>query len=81
LHAIGAEPVNLDAYRVIASPHVTGLRPVGRLTNLTDLTVQTGFFRRYQSARNPDFGASFEQIATINAWRRCPASHDRRDRW
>ena len=81
LHAIGAQPVNLDRFRVIASPTVTGLKQIGRLTNLTDLTVDTSYFKRYQSPTNPDFGASFEQIATINAWRRCPASHDRRDRW
>ncbi|MFL5337945.1 MAG: ferritin-like domain-containing protein [Geminicoccaceae bacterium] len=75
LHAIGAEPVDLDGYRVLASPPVTGLKPIGRLTNLTDLTVLTGYFRRYQSTRNPDFGASFEQIATIKDQPAIPTSN------
>jgi hypothetical protein len=75
LHSIGAEPVNLDSYRVIASPPVTGLHQIGRLTNLTDLTVNTSYFRRYQSTRNPDFGASFDQIATIKDQPAIPTSN------
>src|SRR4051795_7713157 len=75
LRSIGAEPVNLDRFRVIASPYVTGLRQVGRLTNLTDLTVDTSYFKRYQSPTNPDFGASFEQIATIKGQPAIPTSN------
>ena len=75
LRSIGAEPVNLDRFRVIASPPVTGLRQIGRLTNLTDLTVNTSYFRRYQSTRNPDFGATFDQIATIRDQPAIPTSN------
>src|SRR3954449_2749586 len=74
LHAIGAEPVDLDASRVLASPPVTGLKPIGRLTNLTDLTVDTSYFKRYQSTENPDFGATFDQIATIRDQPAIPTS-------
>jgi hypothetical protein len=64
LRSVGAEPVDLGPFRTIPPPHVKGLRQVARLTNLTDLTVDAGYFTHYQSTRNPDFGASFPRIAT-----------------
>jgi hypothetical protein len=65
LASIGEQPVNLDPFRTIMPPAVTGLRPVGRLTNLTELSVDTSYYTRYRGVRNPDFGASFRQIARI----------------
>ena len=65
LRSIGASPVNLDRFRNIPSPPVEGLRQIGRLTNLTRLSVDTSFYTRYRSAGNPDFGDDFPQIATI----------------
>lgn len=65
LVSIGERPVNLDPFRTIVPPAVTGLRPVGRLTNLTALTVDTSYYTRYRSERNPDLGGSFPQIARI----------------
>ena len=53
LHSVGAEPVNLDPFRTVQPPNVKGLRQVARLTNLTDLTVDTSYFTRYQSTRTP----------------------------
>jgi hypothetical protein len=70
LASIGEQPVNLDPFRTLMPPAVNGLRPVGRLTNLTALTVDTSYYTRYRSAENPDFGGTFPQIATI---RRRPA--------
>jgi hypothetical protein len=34
---------------------------MGRLTNLTQLSVDTSWYTRYRSATNPDFGATFVQ--------------------
>ena len=80
LRSIGADPVNLDAFRVIPSPHVRGLRKIGRLTNLTDLTVDTSYFTRYQRTGNPDFGDTFPQIATIRDQPAIPTSNGVGDR-
>jgi Ferritin-like domain len=75
LASIGEHPVNLDRFRTIIPPAVTGLRSIGRLTNLTDLTVDTSYFTRYQSTENPDFGATFPQIATIREQPAIPTSN------
>jgi hypothetical protein len=74
LRSIGERPVDLDPFRVIPPPRVRGLRQVPRLTNLTDLTVDTSYYTRYQSTRNPDFGATFPQIATIREQPAIPTS-------
>jgi len=53
----GAEPVNLDQFRTLASSQATGAQQIGRLTNLMQLTVNTSFWTRYRSdSLNPDFG-------------------------
>ncbi|MFO1072432.1 MAG: ferritin-like domain-containing protein [Geminicoccaceae bacterium] len=65
LRSIGEAPVDLDPFRTLVPPAVTGLRPVGRLTNLTALTVDTSYYTRYRSPLNPDLGGSFPQIARI----------------
>jgi hypothetical protein len=57
----GREPVDLDRFRILPSSQVTGAQQIGRLTNLTKLTVDTSWFTRYRSATNPDFGATFPQ--------------------
>ena len=57
----GASPVNLDAFRTLASSQATGSnKGFGRLTNLTQLTVHTDFWTRYRARRgNPDLGDKF----------------------
>jgi len=58
----GAEPVSLDKFRNLPSSKATGAQQIGRLTNLTQLTVDTSWWRRYRSrTQNPDFGDSFAQ--------------------
>ncbi len=58
----GAAPVNLDPFRTIPSSTVSGARQIGRLTNLTQLTIDTSWWARYRSAtKNPDLGDSFPQ--------------------
>jgi TAT (twin-arginine translocation) pathway-exported protein len=53
----GAEPVSLDPFRTLPSSQAKGAQQIGRLTNLTQLTVDTSWYTRYRSRTlNPDFG-------------------------
>src|SRR5579885_779760 len=62
----GEAPVNLDAFRTLPSSRATGAKQMGRLTNLMNLTVDTSWYTRYRSTRNPDIGAgSFPQAVNI----------------
>ena len=65
LVAIGEEPVNLDGFRTLPSVDAEGADTRGRLTSLTNLTVDTSWYLRYRSAENPDFGATFPQLVDI----------------
>jgi Ferritin-like domain len=65
LASVGAEPVNLDAFRTLPSSQATGAEQIGRLTNLMNLTVDTSWWIRYRSDQNPDFGATFPQLIDI----------------
>src|SRR4030095_9048507 len=57
----GADPVNLDQFRTLASSKATGARQIGRLTNLMQLTVDTSWFTRYRSrTKNPDLDPGFK---------------------
>jgi hypothetical protein len=63
----GAQPVSLDQFRVLPSSQASGAQPIGRLTNLTRLTVDTSWWTRYRSEQNPDLGATFPQaIPSLN---------------
>ena len=57
----GASPVNLDQFRTLPSSKATGALQIGRLTNLMRLTVDTSWWTRYRSTKNPDLGATFPQ--------------------
>jgi hypothetical protein len=70
LESKGAQPVNLNEFRTLPSSKASGARQIGRLTNLQSLDVDTSWYVRYRSAKNPDLGASFPQAVTI---RRQPA--------
>ena len=65
LRSKGAEPVDLNKFRTLPSSKATGARRIGRLTNLQSLNVDTSWYVRYRSAKNPDLGASFPQPVTI----------------
>ena len=57
----GAEIVDLSPFAILPSSQVTGTPDIGRLTNLTQLTVDTTWWTRYRSStKNPDFGDTFE---------------------
>jgi hypothetical protein len=68
LESKGEAPVNLQPFRHLPSSKANGANQSfggdgGRLTNLTQLTIDTSFWSRYRSITNPDFdpGASFVQ--------------------
>src|SRR4051795_12337138 len=65
LKSQGATPVNLDAFRTLPSSKAKGAKQIGRLTNLTELDVDTSWYTSYRSTRNPDLGATFPQAVTI----------------
>ncbi len=74
LRSKGAQPVNLDAFRTLPSSKATGAKQIGRLTNLQALDVDTSWYTRYRSTRNPDLGASFPQAVTIKNQPAIPVS-------
>src|SRR5262249_8722658 len=59
----GAAPANLDAFRTLMGSTATGVNPdlIGsRLTNLTQLTVDTSWWTRYRDdSHNPDLDPDF----------------------
>ncbi|HWZ97368.1 MAG TPA: ferritin-like domain-containing protein [Candidatus Dormibacteraeota bacterium] len=59
LESKGAKPVDLSPFATLPSSKATGARQIGRLTNLTQLTVDTSWWTRYRSTTNPDLGATF----------------------
>src|SRR5215469_3667716 len=63
LESKGAEPANLDQFRTLQGSTATGVNQamIGkRLTNLTELTLDTSWWTRYRSdANNPDLDPSF----------------------
>ena len=70
----GAEQVNLDQFRTLPSSKATGANQFGRLTNLTQLSVDTSWWMRYRSrSKNPDFGDTFGQAIPTLAVGQHPA--------
>ena len=59
----GEQPVNFDEFRNIPPSKVTGVPQTGRLTNLQQLSVDTSWWVRYRSTKNPDLGTIFIQQA------------------
>jgi hypothetical protein len=56
-----ADTVNLDQFRTLPSSKATGAQQIGRLTNLTQLTLDTSWWTRYRSdAHNPDLNPNFK---------------------
>ena len=65
LKSRGATAVNLNKFRTLPSSKATGAKQIGRLTNLMQLTVDTSYYTRYRSIKNPDFGANFPQAIDL----------------
>ncbi|MGA8429619.1 MAG: ferritin-like domain-containing protein [Candidatus Sulfotelmatobacter sp.] len=66
LQSKGAPVVNFDQFRTLPSSKATGARQIGRLTNLMNVTVDTSWYTRYRSHKNPDFGATFPQAIVLS---------------
>src|ERR1700678_1973326 len=65
LISVGAEPVDFDAFRTLPSSQAAGANQIGRLTNLMDLKIDTSWYTRYRSTKNPDLGATFPQAIDL----------------
>jgi hypothetical protein len=74
LRSKGEDAVDLDEFRTLPSSKATGARQIGRLTNLQKLNVDTSWYTRYRSGRNPDFGATFPQAVHIHGQPAIPVS-------
>src|ERR671918_231023 len=82
LKAIGEQPVDLSPFRTLPSVKAPGAdQRRRRLTNLTNLTVDTSWYLRYRGTGNPDFGDTFPQLVDIvnrptvpTSWRSSPRS-------
>ncbi|MGI8960784.1 MAG: ferritin-like domain-containing protein [Bryobacteraceae bacterium] len=60
LSSKGADGVDLDRFRTLNGSTAEGSSGKGRLTNLTQLSVDTGFWTRYRSSKNnPDLDPGF----------------------
>jgi hypothetical protein len=60
LSSKGASTVNLEPFRNLPGSSATGSSGIPRLTNLTQLTLDTSWWTRYRSdAHNPDLEPSF----------------------
>lgn len=70
--------VNLDPFKVVPPPNVTGIAQTPRLTNLQNLNVDTAWFNRYRSSQNPDLPPAVQattQFVTIAARPTVPLSN------
>jgi hypothetical protein len=65
LESKGAEPVDLSKFKVLPSSKATGAKDLGRLTNLTQLTIDTSFWSRYRSITNPDFDPAAKFVQAV----------------
>jgi Ferritin-like domain len=59
LKSKGEQEVDLSHFATLAPSQVSFVPQTGRLTNLKQLTVDTTWWTRYRSIRNPDFGVTF----------------------
>jgi hypothetical protein len=70
LESKGAGSADLSHFKVLPSSTADGAQQIGRLTNLTQLTIDTSFWSRYRSITNPDLDptAKFAQaVPSLNA--------------
>jgi hypothetical protein len=73
LESKGVGSADLSPFRILPSSQADGAnKTAGRLTNLTQLTIDTSFWSRYRSITNPDFDpmAKFVQaVPSLNVGR------------
>jgi rubrerythrin len=74
LQSRGEQAINLDGFRTLPSSKASGAAAVGRLTNLTELTVDTSYWTRYRSdSQNPDLCDTLPQAVPGLAAGKFPA--------
>lgn len=62
LQSKGADPVSFDRFKTLPGSSASGSSGTLRITNLTQLTLDTSWWTRYRSrTKNPDFGDQFPQ--------------------
>jgi hypothetical protein len=67
LESKGEEPVSFTIFQTIPPSQATGANQnLMRITNLQALNVDTSWYFRYRSTKNPDLGAQFPQLLNIN---------------
>ncbi len=76
LEARGAQPVDFSEFTTLQGSIATGSSGKLRLTNLTQLNVDTSWYVRYRSTTNPDLGATFPQAITLNNVTAIPRNND-----
>src|SRR5207245_4079727 len=82
LESKGVGSADLSHFRTLPSSQADGAnKTAGRLTNLTQLTIDTSFWSRYRSITNPDFDpmAKFAQaVPSLNVGKHAaiPRSND-----
>jgi hypothetical protein len=81
LESKGVGSADLSHFRMLPSSTADGAQQIGRLTNLTQLTIDTSFWSRYRSITNPDFDpmAKFAQaVPSLNVGKHTaiPRSND-----
>jgi hypothetical protein len=65
LKSKGAQPIDFKQFETLQPTKAAGALGNGRLTNLQKLTVDTSWYFRYRSTKNPDLGARFPQLLNI----------------
>ncbi len=66
LESKGAGSADLTRFKVLPSSQADGaVKTAGRLTNLTQLTVDTSFWSRYRSITNPDFDPTAKFVQAV----------------
>src|SRR5216683_1203436 len=65
LESKGAGSADLTHFKVLPSSTADGAQQIGRLTNLTQLTIDTSFWSRYRSITNPDFDATAKFVQAV----------------
>jgi len=76
LESRGAQPVDFSEFITLQGSIATGSSGKLRLTNLTQLNVDTSWYVRYRSTTNPDLGATFPQAITLNNVTAIPRNND-----
>src|SRR5713101_6590430 len=65
LQSKGAGSADLSHFRSLPSSTADGAQQIGRLTNLTQLTIDTSFWSRYRSITNPEFDATAKFVQAV----------------